>query len=64
MGGLWEAGVKSTKHDLKLSTDVDDLVIPNFLTISFGRPITSIVQPSLINITENKLTACQPNSIS
>ncbi|GBM59127.1 hypothetical protein AVEN_255663-1 [Araneus ventricosus] len=87
-GGLWEAGVKSFKHDLKrvvgnahltlekfltiileiegvlnsrpltpLSTEFD-----NFETLSHGlfligsRPLNSIVDPDLINISENRLS--------
>ena len=42
-----------------LSTDVDDVTIltPDHLLI--GRPFTSIAEPSLINILENKLIAWQ-----
>lgn len=42
-----------------MSTDVDDLAILTPGHFLIGRPITSIVEPSLITIPENKLTAWQ-----
>lgn len=42
-----------------LSTDVDDLAILTPGHFLIGRPITSIVEPSLISIPENRLTAWQ-----
>ena len=42
-----------------LHTDVDDLKILTPSHFFIGRPTTSIVEPSLNSIPENKLTACQ-----
>ncbi|GFY19008.1 integrase catalytic domain-containing protein [Trichonephila clavipes] len=87
-GGLWEAGVKSVKHNLKraivnlhftfeefetimiqvegilknsrpqtpLSSDADnfDVLTPGHFLI--GRPITSIPEPNLIDVNENRLS--------
>ncbi|GFW68008.1 integrase catalytic domain-containing protein [Trichonephila clavipes] len=56
-GGLWEAGVKAVKYHLRrVMGDFDALTPGHFLV---GRPITAIAEPSLTEVSDNRLKVWQ-----
>ncbi|GFX49229.1 integrase catalytic domain-containing protein [Trichonephila clavipes] len=56
-GGLWEAGVKAVKYHLRrVMGDFDALPPGHFLV---GRPITAIAEPSLTEVSDNRLKVWQ-----